>query len=384
MNRSRLVFLVVVGAALALALAGVLRDQFNQSSSSEGTPGADSGANSGPIILRVAVSPLASDWIESAVQSYNGERKQVNRRVVEIRVETQDSLPLWTAPGKWTAINHPTIWIPEMTAAIEYAHDTGLRYSVTHPSLGSTVMVWGLPQDRMTVLENQYDTLNWRGVQEASVASAWETLGGPAEWRFFKPAFAQPDRYTSGMAALLVAAAEFHGQPVLDATMLSDPEFAAWLKPVVASVPNFASLGAYPAVAIATQGVSVADVALLPESEWLVNYRGLTAKVGALAFVYPAYQVGFDFPFAIWDGPETSAAEREAAQDFLRFLLSDDQQRSAAGFGLRGANGIPASTSLFDQARSAGIVVDKPGGEIIQLPARSALTSFALRDWASF
>jgi hypothetical protein len=332
----------------------------------------------------VAVSPLAREWVEGAVQSYNGQRHQVDGRVVEITLEVQDGLPIWSTPGKWSTVTHPLIWIPEISAAVGYANEVGLRFSVLHPSLVSTVMMWGAPADRAQVIASRYGGLDWSSVQQASTLS-WEEIGGSTEWGFFKPGFAQPDRYTSGMAALLVAAAGFHNQAALNTSMLDDPALVSWLKPVVESVPDFATLGASPAETMAARGASVADVALLPESEWLANYRGLTSKVGSMTFVYPAYQFWFDFPFTVWDGADVSQQERTAAQDFLSFLLSDDQQRRAANFGLRQADGLPAAFTLFDQATSAGVLPGKPGGEPIQLPTlRNELLSFLNRNWTAF
>ena len=383
MSRSRLIFLVIVGAALVVVLAGVLMDQLGGQDSGQDSGG---GTGKGPLEIRVAVSPLVKDWVESAVQAYNGQRRQVGGRVVEIQLEVQDSLPIWSTPGKWSAASHPLIWIPEMSAAVQYGNAVGLRFSTLQPSLASTVMMWGAPTDRAQVIERQYGDLSWASVQQASAVSSWVQIGGQADWgRFFKPGFAQPDRYTSGMAALLVAAAERQNSGALTAAALNDPALIGGLKPVFESVPSFPALGASPAETIAARGASVADVALLPESEWLVNYSGLTSRVGAMTFVYPAYQFWFDFPFAVWNGADVTQQERNAAQDFLNFLMSDDQQRRAANVGLRRADGTPAVTGLFDQAMSAGVLSSKPGGEPIQLPAaRNDLLTFVNRDWTAF
>jgi hypothetical protein len=382
MSRSRLIFLVIIGAALVVVLAGVLTDRLGGQSSSQDSSG---GANTGTIEVRVAVSPLVKDWVDAAVQSYNGQRRRVSGRVVEVQLEVQDSLPIWSAPGKWSATSHPLVWIPEMAAAVQYGNEVGLRFSTLQPSIASTVMMWGAPADRAQVIEQQYGDLSWASIRQASAMSSWAQIGGQADWGFFKTGFAQPDRYTSGMAALLIAAAEQQNSGALTASALNDQTLIDGMKPVFESVPSFATFGASLAETIASRGASVADVALLPESEWLVNYSGLTSKVGAMAFVYPTYQFWFDFPFAMWDGSEITQQERDAAQDFLNFLTSDDQQRRASGVGLRQADGTPAVTTLFDKATSAGVLAGKPGGEPIQLPAtRNDLLTFVNRDWTAF
>jgi hypothetical protein len=303
---------------------------------------------------------------------------------VEIRVETQDSLPIWNAAGQWSVISHPTIWIPEAAFSVEYANEVGLNFSILESSVASTVMVWGAPYDRAQIIVDKYGALNWKTIQQASAASSWAGIGGQSTWGAFKPGFAQPDRYTSGLIAFLIGAAEFHNQTALDITALNDSSLSSWLRPIVQSVPDFSRLGMHPAETIATMGSSMADIALLPESEWLVNFRGVSAKVGTLRFVYPVFQFWFNFPYAVWNGSEITETEQAAAQDFLSFLMSVDQQQRAAAFGLRQPDGTPAATSLFDQAAAAGIESNRPGGDVIQLPTRNELKPFLNRDWTAF
>ena len=383
MNRSRMAFVVIVGAAIVVVLGGVLANQLGQEDSTQ-TTGNETPVSAQTNRITIAASPLAEDWIREAAQAYNSQRRRVNGQLVELTIVAQDSLPVWTSAGVWTAANHPLVWIPEMGQAVEYANQNGLLFTLLHPSLASTVLAWGTTADRALVLTQQFTTLDWHAVQQASATAEWSALGGPEEWgRFFKPGFAPPDRYTSGMAALLVAAAEFHSQPLLDAAALNDPALTDWLKPVFQSIPSLTNLGANPAENIAARGMSIADVALLPESDWLANYASLKAKLGSLTLAYPAYQVWFDFPVALWDGPETTDQDRAAAQDVVDFLSSADQQRQAAArYGLRQPDGIPAVSTLFDQA---GALSSAPTGESIQLPTdRSDLIPFVNRNWVAF
>ena len=50
---------------------------------------------------------------------------------------------------------------------------------------------------------------------------------------------------------------------------------------------------------------------------------------------YPKYVTWFDFPFSIWMGPETTAAEKNAALQFEQFLLTPEMQKLAVAQGLR-------------------------------------------------
>ena len=74
---------------------------------------------------------------------------------------------------------------------------------------------------------------------------------------------------------------------------------------------------------------------------------------------YPRVTTWFDFPFAIWVGPETSALQKNAALAFQEFLLSEAQQLKALEFGLRPVDpGLPvdaAAGSLFERWQRLGV-----------------------------
>jgi ABC-type Fe3+ transport system substrate-binding protein len=98
-----------------------------------------------------------------------------------------------------------------------------------------------------------------------------------------------------------------------------------------------------------------------------------------LRLEYPAYVTWFDFPFTVWMGPETSAAEKNAALEFQRYLLSEEVQRQALAYGLRPANPdvlVTGGDTLFDQWADQGVLAVVPRTTAMRSPDRDVLQAF--------
>jgi hypothetical protein len=140
-------------------------------------------------------------------------------------------------------------------------------------------------------------------------------------------------------------------------------------------------LGQRPITSLASRGVSAADFALLPESDWLTYYSRINSRQ-PIKFFYPAYSLTFDMPFAIWSGTETTTAERNVAKQFADFLGTADAQKKASSYGLRPTltKLSDADLSLFTAATDAGILLDLPATSTIAAPS-SRSSVLGLISW---
>ena len=140
---------------------------------------------------------------------------------------------------------------------------------------------------------------------------------------------------------------------------------------------------AYTAEDFALFGYSVGDGGQLLESDLLNNMAGIQKRWSdPLVIRYPKYVTWFDFPFSIWVGPETTAAEKNAALQFQQFLLSPDIQKLAVAQGLRPVNNqvsITDGDNLFVQWKSQGIEAVVPRTTRMATPSRDVLQ--ALLRW---
>ncbi len=331
-----------------------------------------------PAEFTVAVNPLAAEWVRAAVNSFNATNPVVNStQRIQFTVTVTDDLPVWQGSANWTTENHPAVWIPAATASVNYAE----RYAVQTPSVAQTPLVWGGYASRVAVATaNSGQSLDWPTVQAAAEAASWSSIGGESGWRFVKFAFARPDQAMSGVAALFSSAASFSNSESITGNPIR-AEFREWFTPVVESVPSFQTLGADPAAAMA-RGPSTVEIALLPESQWLLNVNGLTGNE-PLVFSYPAYQFLLDFPLARWDDATLNPEVEQAAVSALsQWLLSANQQAQLTQYGLRPASGeVPATASLFTAAEQYGIQLEPELGTLVQPPTRSETLS--LLQWFS-
>jgi hypothetical protein len=82
-------------------------------------------------------------------------------------------------------------------------------------------------------------------------------------------------------------------------------------------------------------------------------------------------------------GPETSAVEKNAALQFERYLLADEQQKAALAYGLRPANpAIPLDAtpeSLFSKWKDRGVQMVVPRADAMRSPNRDVL--LAMLRW---
>ncbi len=334
--------------------------------------------NQPPMEIIVVVNPLAEDWIRQAVNGFNESKPMVNgTQRVQINLLVVGDLDVWENEPGWTPDDHPAAWIPSSTASVDYAQE---NFAATRDSLARTLLVWGGYASRVDVLTQDGDMLDWGTVAAAAQTESWAEMGGEANWNYLKLAFALPESSMSGLAVLFSGAADFNETASLNQSLIVSSEFAAWMRPVVGSVPNFQTLGGDVARAVG-RGPSTVEIALLPESQWLQNLDGMLNHE-AIRLNYPEYQFIFDFPLAMWDSPASPLTDTERATVELlgEWLLGEDIQNAAPGFGLRPAESEPtADDSLFAEALPYGIELTPDYGQVVQPPSRSAVESLIAR-----
>lgn len=328
-----------------------------------------------PLPITIAVSPLAADWIRSAAETYT-RTNPIPR--VQITVTSIEDLEVWRTQGEsgWTPLNHPQAWIPASVISLGYTANSNLTFSTQAASLAQTPLVWGGYASRVEVV-NTAGVLDWTSVAQAAKAGSWSQLpGGQANWQFVKLAFSRPDRSMSGLAALLTGAASFNDSAVVSGAGLRSAELQAWLRPILESIPNVNTLGTDPAQSMATRGTSMGEIALLPESQWLLNLSNLQ-NTEPFILNYSEYQFVFDFPLLAWSGPDMTADQRNAVNAFSAYLQSAEQQTAAQSFGLRSAQGaLQADHPLVTAALDSGLQISPPASQIITAPSLVELQGF--------
>lgn len=391
MTRTRLIFFAVVLLALLIVGVSVLVQRFS---------GEIPSPTAQPIQVRVVSALPIEPWVQDAAQRFNAEKRTLDGRTIVVTVTPMDSV---TALGKWdrgeftpsdsrSAV--PTVWIPDSRYLVElvnatYKEKLGRDIFLTDGEyrarpIATSLFSWGIYSSRANVLQKKFGVIDWKAIHDAAIVKGgWPELGGQPAWGYFKLVVPNPNKNAAGLLAMVAAAGEYYDKTAITTEDVTNPQFQKWLKELMGSVTDFSSLSAYSVEDLALFGYSVGDGGQLLESDLLVNMGGIQTRWSdPLVIVYPNYLTWFDFPFTIWMGPETSAAEKNAALQFEKYLLSPATQGAAAQRGLRPANtevSISGSDSLFVKWKDQGALVVVPRATRMRPPDRDTLR--ALLRW---
>jgi len=411
MNRTRIIFISII--VVALLIVGVTVLLTNSGGNTGGA--ALTVEKPDTVTIRILTSLPVEPWVRSAAESFNAEERTIDGVPIQVQVEAVDGL---TALGRWDRNEYgaleagqtpetltdaerealetfPVAWIPDSRYLVElanaaYKERLGRDVFLTDGEyrarpIAISLFTWGLYNTRAEVLDQKYGEINWDAIHDAATAAGgWPELGGEPAWGFFKLVVPNPSRNVGGLAAMIAAAGEYYDRTNISVEDVVNPEFQAWLKELMGAVTDFSSSSAYSAEDFALFGYSVGDGGQLLESDLLQNMQGiLTRWEDPLALYYPEYLTWFDFPFSVWVGPETTALQKNAALEFQRYLLSDEQQTAALAYGLRPANpNIPvdaSEASLFTKWADRGVLPVVPRTTAMRSPDRDTL--LALLRW---
>lgn len=411
MIRTR-VFIVTVLSGAALFVVGALA--WRTIGGVEG-PGL---AATGPEVIRIQVIAAlpVERWVQAAADEFNAGGQTTDGPTIEVDVLPMDG---HVALGKWERNSFsalatdvlpeelsreefkaiqifPTAWIADGHFLLDIANasfrerlgqDRFLsdgQYRIR--PLAKTLLVWGLFRSRGVPLLENLGPISWSTVHKAVVApTGWKELGGDPSWGNFKLAGPVSLSSASGSAAIIAAAGEYFGKTEVTVEDVSDPRFGVWLTELMEAATDISDGGKSTAEGAAIFGYTAGDGGQFVESELLQNMEGIQARwQEPIILHYPEATTWFDFPFAIWVGPETSALQKNAALAFQEFLLSEAQQLKALEFGLRPVDPeLPvdaAAGSLFERWQRLGVEKEVLSVEEIR-PARRDVLSALARWW---
>ena len=388
MNRTRIIFFVIIGLAVIIVIGGLIWSQLDR----EPSP-IEPEVGEGPLEVNVVSALPVADWVQEAAHQFNAEQHTLEGRPIQVTVTPMDGL---TAKGRYERDELdplPTAWIPDSRYLVElvnaaYKERLGRDVFLTDGEyrarpLVISLLTWGIYDSRAGVLEEGYGDISWNTIHDAAVApGGWGELGGEPDWGYFKLAISNPRKNISGLAAMVAAAGEYFGKTNISVEDVTDPDFQAWLQEIMSSMSDLSG-GTYTVADLALFGYTTGDAGQLLESDLLVNMQGIQSRwADPLRIVYPEYVTWFDFPFTVWMGPETTALEKNAALVFEEFLLSEGVQQQALAYGLRPANpSVPVTGegSLFDQWAAQGVLGVVPRTTAMRSPDRDVLQ--ALLRW---
>lgn len=389
MNRTRIIFFAVIAVAIVIVGVGLIARSLAPSNN----PIAPAQSNE-PLEVRVVTALPIETWVTEAANQFNTEKHTLDGRLIKVSIVPMDGL---TALNRFDSASFdtvPTAWIPDSRYLVELANAAykarnGRDVFLTDGEyrakpIALSLFAWGLYGTRAKALEAKFGQIDWKTIHDAATAAGgWPDLGGDPAWGFFKLVVPNPSKNVGGLAAMVAAAGEYYNKPNITVEDVTNPEFQKWLKELMGSVTAISGASAYTAEDFALLGYSVGDGGQMLESDLLANMGGIANRwQDPLVVRYPKYVTWFDFPFSVWMGSETSAAEKNAALEFQKYLLTKAVQEKAVGYGLRPVNAdvtVDQPDSPFTKWAAAGITPVVQRTSAMRSPDRDVLQ--ALLRW---
>lgn len=388
MNRTRWIFFVIVGLAVALVAIGIVVFGL-PSDDEETTLGREEIDTSQPIEVTVVTALSIEPWIREAAEQFNQERQilEDTGQTIHVTIIPMDGLAAKTKFERDEMDPIPTAWIPDSRYLTELVNATfkerlGRDVFLTDGEyrgrpVAITLLAWGIYDSRAQALEETFGEIDWQVIHDAAMnADGWDALGGEEEWGFFKLAISNPRKNVSGLGAMVAAAGEFYDQTSISTDEVNSNDFQDWLAEIMGSMSDLSG-GTYTVQDLALFGYTTGDAGQLLESDLLLNMEGIQTRwADPLRIVYPKYVTWFDFPFTVWIGPETTADQKNAALVFEEFLLSDPIQERGLAYGLRPVSPnvpVDGEDSLFVRWQSQGAQVIVPRTTAMRPPDREVL-----------
>ena len=390
MNRTRWIFFVIVGLAVALVAAGIVvflvLPAGDQSPTALNNEEIDA---SQPVEVTVVTALSIEPWVREAADQFNQQQQILpdTGQVIHVTIIPMDGLAAKSKFEREEMDPVPVAWIPDSRYLTELVNASfkerlGRDVFLTDGEyrgrpVAITLLAWGIYESRAQALESTYGTIDWHTIHDAAVnAEGWDALGGQEDWGFFKLAISNPRKNVSGLSAMVAAAGEYYEQTGLSAEEVNSNDFQDWLAEIMGSMSDLSG-GTYTVQDLALFGYTTGDAGQLLESDLLLNMEGIQTRwADPLRIVYPTYVTWFDFPFTIWIGPETTADQKNAALVFESFLLADEMQERALAFGLRPVSpNVPVDgpDSLFSRWESQGAQIVVPRTTAMRSPDREVL-----------
>jgi Ca-activated chloride channel family protein len=330
-------------------------------------------------------------WITKVTEAYNRAGHRVGDKRVEIRPIAAGSgeamEDLLSGRSKAQLFSPASGLFVEMGNARAQRRDGKPLVGPTHTLVLSPVVI--------AMWKPMAEALGWPGkrigwsdvLSLANDPEGWATLHHP-EFGSFKFGHTHPEYSNSGLISVLAEVYAGAGLPrnaVLLNEHLGDPKVGAFLRGIESSVVYYGKSTGFFADSMFDDGYSALSAAVLYESSVIESYdlrkhpkmEDFIARGFPVVAIYPSDGTFWsDHPIGIVER-NASPEQRQAAQEYIRFLLHRDQQRLAMETGFRpGDDGIALAAPL-DRAHGVDPDIDIP----VRLVPSNDVIEFVLKLW---
>jgi ABC-type Fe3+ transport system substrate-binding protein len=339
---------LAVALFIAACLGGAYYYLFGTTRRPAGGPGATTSEGAGPapdggggqIALGVAYGTEKERWLEWAVEEFAKTRD--GRRI------TVDLIPkgsIEAAHALLAGDRRIHVWSPASAAYTDaFTQEWQLKHGklpiLRQEALALTPMVFVMWEERYEAFLRKYGTVSFATIAQAMLEKGgWDAIAAKPEWGLFKYGHADPGQSNSGLQTIVLAAYGYHGK-TRDLAMkdVLDTGFQTWLEGLERGVTGLTNSTGTMMREMVLKGPSSYDVVFVYESVAIDFLKNAEGRWGRIRIVYPEYNAWNENPYYVLDTEWSSDAHRRAADEFLRFLVSEPVQKQALVHGFRPGN----------------------------------------------
>jgi Ca-activated chloride channel family protein len=370
------VFLAVAG----LTAFGLYRSGLLQRAVKTGSPGAASTASTPPapggtVEVFFVSSSAKKSWIDAMVKQFNAAGNRVGRKTIVVKAshgnsgEQLDQLK----EGKIK----PDLWSPGDESWLELAssHWRAVKQRELFDSSSPLVnipLVITMWEPMARVLGYPAKQIGWLDIARvAATPGGWAAYGHP-EWGKFRWGHAHPDANSGFLAVISEVYAALGKSDGIAPEDLRSPRVTAFLKDFEGAVEHYGLSNSWIDDLMHAKGPGYLSAAVQYENTIIESNGKHGNKPFKLVALYPREgNVWTRHPTAILKEEWVTDEKREAAQQFLDFLLGRGAQESAMELGLRPILRDVRLASPFDEEHGVQVAVDAT--RAFQVPGEAVL-----------
>lgn len=329
-----------------------------------------------PVEIGIAYGTEKERWLQWAVGEW---QKTSDGKRIKINLVPMGSLE--GAHAIASGDQRINVWSPASAAYKDlFVQEWQVRYNgnpiVKEEQLALTPMVFVVWDERYQPFIAKYGALDLRTIHNAlEEKTGWDAIAHKPEWGLFKFGHTHPNQSNSGLMSIVLAAYTFHRKTRdLKVSDVVAGDFQQWLAELERGTSGLANSTGTMMKEMVLKGPSSYDAMFVYENVAIDYLKNAEGRWGQLRVVYPEYNAWNDNPYYILNAPWSTEDQRQAADKFLQFLLSEPIQREALTHGFRPANtNVPIKfpESPFVQLAGNGVridlqkICDPPSAEVV-------------------
>ncbi len=383
-SRSQVIFVVVIVVALGVVGLGLLlRGVSNSSGPAANNQAASTPLPAGSVEVKIESSNTKEDWMNQMVKDFNasgaktGSGKPIVVTVVHggsgtglDNILSGSSKPVVYSPGTY-------VWIDQLNQKWSDQYNKKL-IKADCPALTSEpfgIAMW----------KPMAEALGWpnKPIKLSDIAKlaanpqGWASVGHP-QWGTFKFGHGHPDYSNSGLLTMVAAVYSAAGvQNGLTPAQVKSEQVITSVRALEQSVYHYGRLSTDLFDRMTARGPNYLHAITAFESDvvkWNLNHANELRF--PLVFIVPADATFWtQHPYCILDNADwVSDEQRDAAQQFQKYLLDPANQAKAVATGLRPADQSIALTAPLDLDHGAMTTVNAKNLPELEYPSDEVVT----------